>query len=681
MFTSKKILSLIGCVTLFFTLSGVDGCNKSTTVDITIFHTNDIHSHFRAEQPGSAKNPYNLGGVARLKTLVAKMRAEKPNSLLLDAGDYSEGTGYYFIDAGSNMLKIMDEIGYDAVTVGNHDFLNGPSALASSIERANPRFPLLGANKNLSAVPDKDRVAALIKDYVIIEKAGVKIAIIGALCDDLVYYPFFKPGIVTNAIESSSKIAKKIRDEKLADVIILLSHNSLEKHATWAKQIPWINVIISGHSHQKLAKPIEVKNAGQPVYVVEAKQWAQFLGEMTLTVDKKNRQVRMKDYRLIPVSAAYKDDPKVAAMVDEADRALADKHGSAIHDHVADCEFEMNDDTKTEITLGNMITDAYRAATDSDVAVETAMLTSTVLSPGPVSTFDIMNITPYIYSPVADKPFPEFGSSWTLKRVTITGQDLRTLFSIVFLANSVGIPVGWVSTSGMTATYSKDGGANAFQDIKIFNKQTERYEPIDDETDYVMTAADGLLLSLTEITRRLHLDIDLSRREETGIQTWEAILSLVTTKQTLRAADFAAGSRFRTVEADPGFDVHNLRIEKNASGYAVHVTVQNLGLVASPAGITVRGERSNPNDSVHADTQYETWTQIGPDATLPALNPGESTTVTVPWTSFAGPGIYGMNAKLRLPAGFKDGNLLNNSARTYTTIEATRFKTHKTASR
>lgn len=663
-----RIPSVIACLAAFGLFAGADGCNESSTVEITIFHTNDLHSHFKPEQATSEKNPYNLGGLAQLKTLVDKLRSQKANTVLLDGGDYSEGTMYYAVDAGTNMLRIMDAIGYDAVVVGNHDFLNGPQHLASTIERANPRFPLLGANKNLDKVPNKERLANVLHDYTIIERGGVKIGVIGLLCDDALYYPYFKPAIVTNAVEKASRIAKKLRDEKLADVIVLLSHNSLSTQVQWAKQVPWVNVVVSGHSHEKTPQPIETTNAGQPAYIVESGKWGQFLGELTLTVDKKNRQTKLKSYKLHPVRADSAEDPTIAAMIEESDRALSAKFGD-ITQVVAQNEIEMIHDTQKEGPIGNLVTDAYRDATQSDIALETILLTSVSITPGALTRFDLMNVVPHIYGPLADttKPFPQYGSTWTLKKVHMRGHDVRGIMNVIFLTKTVGIPLGWIAGSGVQVTYGKAGGASPIHNLNVFNRATGQYEPIQDKRTYTVTMHDGLLLAFTEILSRLHIGIDLSQREETGIQAWEALINFASAKGTIRAEDFEAGTRFRNLEADLGFYVHNIKVAPKAdgTGHVVNVAIQNEGLVATVAGLKLRVVRSAPNDAVNSETSAGERKLIGPEVNIPALNPGDRAIVQVPWTDLPGAGVYELDAVI---VG-TDANVANNHVRFHARIQ------------
>src|SRR3954470_21640123 len=133
----KKYAALV-----LFALVTIGAAPERKPVVLTIFHTNDLHSRLRA----SKNDPFGLGGLARIKTLLGSLREKAKDSITLDAGDWSEGSWYFNVDAGANMLRFMNEIGYDAVCAGNHDLLDGPDQLIKVVRDAAPSFPVLAAN-------------------------------------------------------------------------------------------------------------------------------------------------------------------------------------------------------------------------------------------------------------------------------------------------------------------------------------------------------------------------------------------------------------------------------------------------------------------------------------------------------------------------------------------------------
>jgi len=296
-------------------------------------HTNDLHSAFNSSKELTERNPFGLGGLANLSTLIKQNKTD--NTVLVDAGDWSEGNAYYFVDAGTNMLQALELLGYDATVVGNHDFLNGPIEMANTVQRANlKKLKVLGLNKNLeneALSAYKEYIEKNILNYSITSLPnGLRIAFIGLLCVDLDYRDYFKPGILTDAIKAASRALTEIRSQNLADVIIILSHNKFELNLEWAKLISDQNgigpdIIISGHSHVKTPKIKTVLNASRPVLVAEAGYWGQFLGRMDLQYNTGTKTVELKNYNLIPVTPTSNPDPEILKFIEEQNKKLNEK--------------------------------------------------------------------------------------------------------------------------------------------------------------------------------------------------------------------------------------------------------------------------------------------------------------------------------------------------------------------
>src|SRR3954447_317733 len=121
--TNKKCRGRAPILLLFGFLFSLGASAAPNTVPLTLIHTNDLHSHFRPD-----RGPLGLGGMARLKTAVDRIRRQAKNALFLDGGDWSEGNIYYYDGGGVQSVKMMDQLGIDVAVVGNHDWLNGPDA-------------------------------------------------------------------------------------------------------------------------------------------------------------------------------------------------------------------------------------------------------------------------------------------------------------------------------------------------------------------------------------------------------------------------------------------------------------------------------------------------------------------------------------------------------------------------
>lgn len=243
---------------------GLSSCNSKTSKKITILHTNDVHSHIDAFGPGNARNP-NQGGVARRASLIASIREENPNTLLLDAGDIFQGTPYFNYYGGELEFKLMSMLKYDVATLGNHDFDNGVAGFYAQLPHA--KFDFVSANYDFS----NTILDTHVKPYRTFTKNDIKIGVfgLGIQLDGLVEKRLYKETLYLDPIEMSQEMTRILKDDESCDLIICLSHLGYNyithskkisdlKLATMTKDI---DLIIGGHTHTFLKKPVIVKNS------------------------------------------------------------------------------------------------------------------------------------------------------------------------------------------------------------------------------------------------------------------------------------------------------------------------------------------------------------------------------------------------------------------------------------
>ncbi|WP_416443079.1 bifunctional metallophosphatase/5'-nucleotidase [Leeuwenhoekiella sp. A16] len=242
---------------------------------ITILHTNDVHSHiepFPAEDADYA----NKGGVARRLTLINKIKQENPNTLLLDAGDIFQGTPYFNFYGGELEFKLMSMLGYDAATIGNHDFDNGIDGLAAQMPNAT--FKMISSNYDFSNTIMDGKT----QPYEIFEKDGIKIGVfgVGIQLDGLVNKKMSKETVYIDPVEVSQDMAKQLKTEKNCDLVICLSHLGYSyefdkvSDLTLAAKTKDIDLIIGGHTHTFLPKPVIAKNAAGKNVLINQVGWA-----------------------------------------------------------------------------------------------------------------------------------------------------------------------------------------------------------------------------------------------------------------------------------------------------------------------------------------------------------------------------------------------------------------------
>ena len=247
-------------------LSGVSLSSFSTleTKKITILHTNDTHSHIDPFPIDHPKNP-NMGGAARRAAIIESIRKEEKNVLLLDAGDIFQGTPYFNYYGGELEFKLMSMMQYDVATMGNHDFDNGIDGFYAQLPHA--KFDFVSANYDFKNTVLND----IVKPYKIINKDGIKIGIfgLGVQLDGLVDKKLYKETVYNNPIEVAQDMTRILKEEKKCDMVICLSHlgfkykDEPEKPSDilLAQKTKNIDLIIGGHTHTFLEKPVIEKNS------------------------------------------------------------------------------------------------------------------------------------------------------------------------------------------------------------------------------------------------------------------------------------------------------------------------------------------------------------------------------------------------------------------------------------
>ena len=269
---------------------GINTIISPETKKITILHTNDVHSHidpFPADHPRNA----NMGGAARRAALIESIRKEEENVLLLDAGDIFQGTPYFNYYGGELEFKLMSMMQYDLATMGNHDFDNGIDGFYAQLPHA--EFEFVSANYDFKNTVLNE----IVKPYKIFNKDGIKIGIfgLGVELDGLVDKKLYKETIYNNPIEVAQDMTKILKEEQKCDLVICLSHLGFSyKNEPYkvsdlelAKKTKNIDLIIGGHTHTFLDKPVVEKNSeGKDVLINQVGCYGINLGKIDFYFSK-----------------------------------------------------------------------------------------------------------------------------------------------------------------------------------------------------------------------------------------------------------------------------------------------------------------------------------------------------------------------------------------------------------
>jgi 5'-nucleotidase len=275
-------------------LVGIGGLSLSsfdsvTTKHLTILHTNDVHSHidpFPATHPKNA----NMGGVARRAALIESIKIENPNVLLLDAGDSFQGTPYFNYYGGELEFKLMSKLGYDATTIGNHEFDSGIENLAAQMQHA--EFKILSANYDFK----NTIMNGFVKPYHVFVKEGIRVGVFGLGIElaGLVDKKMYQETVFYDPIEITKDTVKTLKTKEKCDVVICLSHlgYAYKNEPTKISDIKLaaltqdIDLIIGGHTHTFLDKPTIVENAmGKKVLVNQVGCYGINLGRIDFYFD------------------------------------------------------------------------------------------------------------------------------------------------------------------------------------------------------------------------------------------------------------------------------------------------------------------------------------------------------------------------------------------------------------
>ena len=267
---------------------------ENNLIRFTVLHTNDIHCHL---DPFPANDPQygGRGGLARMAALIDRFRQQQPNMLLLDAGDMFQGTPYFNYYKGDLITKVMSEMGYDASTIGNHEFDNGLEGMEKGLENA--KYPVISSNYNFSSTILADRFP----DFVIFHRKGIKIGVyaLGIELKGLVNPKSYGNTIYQDPVQQAQKMESLLKKEKHCDLIFCLSHlgyeyrqNSKISDRLLVPHTSYTDMIIGGHTHTFLPSPVKLKNACNEQVIVNQVGWAGcMLGKIDFFLDADKKQV------------------------------------------------------------------------------------------------------------------------------------------------------------------------------------------------------------------------------------------------------------------------------------------------------------------------------------------------------------------------------------------------------
>lgn len=498
---------------------------------IVILHTNDLHSRLNGFSPEAEYTPWSpgddetRGGFARIAAILRTEKRNNPGiTLTVDAGDFLMGTLFHAMELKTGFqLRLMKQMGYDIVCLGNHEFDFGPAKTAGIINSslAKGEIPsLLLSNAVLSAEESGDDELEKLYDSkvvlrkFILEKDGLKIGFFSLLGKNAVEVaPLAKPVSFAKQVPFARKMVRELKKDG-CDIVICLSHSgvSRDKKGNWAgedirlaKKVRGIDVIVSGHSHSKISEPVIIKG----VPVVQTGEYGQNVGRLELVW--KNGSVSVRDYRLIPVDDSIAGESDIIAAVEEQQSLVTQEIlaplGLSYSDPVAETDFLLECNEQGDFrssNLGPMIADAIhsyvnRHSSDGcDIGMVAVGVIRDWMVPGVMTAPDVFRI---MSLGSGDDDLP----GYPLARLYVTGKELKNILEILMIAHKSSSS-NHCFYSGLRVSY--DPGRMLFRKINSIeilgvNGETRDVSFSKDDTTLYSISANSYMLEFIGIIKKM----------------------------------------------------------------------------------------------------------------------------------------------------------------------------------
>lgn len=482
----KKLLTSISCIAVFL-LCGLSVVHAEEGKKADILFVHDTHSHLESFQTLMDGETQTVGGFAKLKTLINQQKDTNPNTFIFDAGDFSMGSLVQTVyESEAAELRMLGHLGVDATTLGNHEFDYRSEGLANMLTNAKESGDLLPelvlANIDWNAMEaeglteDQELLKQSfenygMKEYVIVEKGDVRIAVFGVFGKDALDCAPTCALLFEDASVAAERVVAEIEANEAVDMIVCVSHGG-----TWeedeksedeilAKNVPEIDLIISGHTHTTLNEPIQCGDT----YIVSCGEYGKNLGELSMS-EVSDGVWELDSYELVPITEEVEEDTETKAKVDEFIKSIDTEYLSQFGYTRAqvlatnDIPFSTVDDLSgvhTDHNLGSIIADAYayEIGEEVDVAIAPAGTIRDTYSIGDITVEQVFNSFSLGIGPDGVPGYP-------LVKTYLTGEELKIVAEIDASISGI-ISYARLYPSGLAFTFNPNR--------LILNKVTDCY--------------------------------------------------------------------------------------------------------------------------------------------------------------------------------------------------------------
>ena len=521
------------------------------TLDVVFTH--DTHSHLNSFSTVIDGESTEVGGFARIKTVIDEQKAENPDTLVVDGGDFSMGTLVQTVyEDEAAELRMLGAIGCEVTTFGNHEFDYRSSGLAQMLKSAAESGDVLPELVVCNVDWDAMEAAGLndgqqqiqsgfeeygVKDYVVLQKGDVNVAVTGVFGVDALACAPTCELLFRDPVEAVRETVAEIKANEDVDMIVCVSHSgtwedeSKSEDEILAKSVPDLDLIISGHTHTELAEPI----VHGDTYIVSTGEYGKKIGKLSMT-QKSDGRWEMTDYKLVPILSTITADgatqEKIDGFMEAVDTGYLADFGYTKDEVLAtnNVQFSTLHDLEyehTEHNLGDLMSDAYVYAVENSDDFDGVPVDVSVVPSGTVrDTYTAGNITvEQVFNSFSLGIGPDGVPGYPLISVYLTGKELRTAAEIDASVSDY-MTTARLYMSGLHFTYNPNRMIlNKVTDIYLTDENGSRVELEDDKLYRVVADlySGQMLSAVTDMSHGL-LSLVPKYADGTPIEDFEDVI-------------------------------------------------------------------------------------------------------------------------------------------------------------
>lgn len=471
---------------------------------LQIIHVNDLHARLLGTYERDPELKVRTGGYARVRTMIDQMKEkaseQKIDTLVLDAGDNLDGSQYYFVDRARAVVEMLNHLSFDVSVIGNHDYLMGPVELEMISKEIKREYHFIGAN--FLVHEGHPELKKSIRPYVVLERAGAKIGIIGLTTDSPLYKWTVEAGgklEISDPIKAAKAALKEMRPK--VDYVIALTHLGVKKDQELIEKTSGIDLVVGGHSHTFLNQPSWAINLdGNRIPIVQAGKHGHVVGDLLVRLDKK-RPLQLVRYGLKPVDDQVEANPVVEDKVTQITDKLQVQYAGWVDQPIVRSAIPLRRPVHKPTIWGNLFTESLRQSAGTELALTVTALQGVDQPAGMINGESLMSLYPRVFE--LDNKM-----GYTVWKAEIGGGTL-----LLGLQRALKSGASFTMT-GIEFDVEWSGKSPRIKNARIGGNRVLPFKK------YSVAVSEGIARGLSAVTSLAW--IVLSDRVDTGVPVWRA---------------------------------------------------------------------------------------------------------------------------------------------------------------